>query len=370
MLAAAGIPVNRYADLSRWPARFVLAALAVLIIAAAVIRPQAGNGGRQPDGFSQVLQPGGPAGASAQIRRDDDLHLYDTIIKRVASGDNYYTVAAEEHRAEGYPLIPGLVVRLPTLAIVSAALGEPAMFALSILLVGAALWAWWVRLGSEPGGLRYRPLTMALLAFALTVSITRSHLVLHELWIGSLIVLSLGLHRPHGRWVAALAVAAVALGTRELALPYAVLMGALAAIRRERTEALAWAALLAVALAGYALHAQLVAQAAGPAPEPSQGWLSLRGLAGWLSPVVLASNLRFLPHAVSGPLVILMVLGWSGWKSPLGTTASLLIAGYAGLFMIVGRPDNFYWGAMIAPAMFVGLAFVPQTLTTLWRRAR
>ena len=28
--------------------------------------------------------------------------------------------------------------------------------------------------------------------------------------------------------------------------------------------------------------------------------------------------------------------------------------------MIAGRPDNYYWGAMIAPCMFIGLAFAPM----------
>ena len=37
--------------------------------------------------------------------------------------------------------------------------------------------------------------------------------------------------------------------------------------------------------------------------------------------------------------------------------------------MIAGRPDNFYWGAVIAPAMFIGLAFAPRAAKTLWERA-
>ncbi|MFC3213712.1 hypothetical protein [Novosphingobium panipatense] len=28
--------------------------------------------------------------------------------------------------------------------------------------------------------------------------------------------------------------------------------------------------------------------------------------------------------------------------------------------MIAGRWDNFYWGAMIAPTLFVGLVFAPR----------
>jgi hypothetical protein len=86
--------------------------------------------------------------------------------------------------------------------------------------------------------------------------------------------------------------------------------------------------------------------------------------------VVLSSNLRFLPHFVAGPLVVLAVLGWAGWKSPAGTCATLLYLGYGLAFMIAGRPDNFYWGAVIAPALFIGLAFVPMATRSLLRAAR
>ena len=99
-------------------------------------------------------------------------------------------------------------------------------------------------------------------------------------------------------------------------------------------------------------------------------WLVFRGLSGWLSDVVLSSNLRFLAHYVAGPLVMLMMVGWAGWKSSLGTTATLLFLGYGLAFMIAGRPDNFYWGAVIAPAMFAGLAFAPRALRSLGRAAR
>ena len=46
----------------------------------------------------------------------------------------------------------------------------------------------------------------------------------------------------------------------------------------------------------------------------------------------------------------------------LGT---LLFLGYGLAFMIAGRPDNFYWGAVIAPAMFIGLAYAPRFLASL-----
>jgi hypothetical protein len=98
-------------------------------------------------------------------------------------------------------------------------------------------------------------------------------------------------------------------------------------------------------------------------------WFELRGLSGWLSNVVLSSNVRFLPHWIAGPVVILMVFGWSGWKTAAGEFGTLLFLGYGLLFMIAGRGDNFYWGTIIAPAMFLGLAFMPQAVISLLRAA-
>jgi hypothetical protein len=60
-----------------------------------------------------------------------------------------------------------------------------------------------------------------------------------------------------------------------------------------------------------------------------------------------------------------MMLGWAGWRSPAGSFATLLYLGYGLLFMIAGRDDNYYWGAMIAPTMFIGLAFVPMAVRGL-----
>ena len=37
--------------------------------------------------------------------------------------------------------------------------------------------------------------------------------------------------------------------------------------------------------------------------------------------------------------------------------------------MLAGRDENFYWGAMVAPAMFVGLAFLPMAAGSLIKAA-
>jgi hypothetical protein len=86
--------------------------------------------------------------------------------------------------------------------------------------------------------------------------------------------------------------------------------------------------------------------------------------------VVASGNLRFLPNFVAGPLALLTVFGWASWRTSAGTTATLLQLGYGLAFMVAGRPENFYWGAVVAPTMLMGLVFVPRGVVSLVRAAR
>ena len=369
---------DRFAIWPRLSARLLLLALAVLLVLAAIVPIAAGTMEKPVVGFVEAVA-GGEASAAAERPRDDDLALYDRVIQRIGRGENYYAAAADEHRKSHYPLRPGVAVRLPTLAYLDLWLGDrgqgaqvlvPGELAAALALLLAVVWAWWRRLGDEPGGAPFQRIGTALMFMGASLGLNRYYFVLHELWAGMLIALSLALHRPGQRWLGAVLVAGLALAIREHALPYVMLMAALALWRRDWKESAAWGALIAVFLAGMAVHLHFVAQQVRPGDVVGPAWLVLRGLSGWLSNVVLSSNLRFLWHQVSGPLVILMVLGWAGWKTSLGTTATLLYVGYGLLFMIAGRADNFYWGAVIAPAMFVGLSFVPRALQSLVRAAR
>jgi len=369
---------DRFAQWPRLSARLLLAALAAILVLAALVPIRAGKQETQTVGFVEAMQ-GGQASKDAARPRDDDLALYDHVIERIGKGENYYAVAADEHRKAHYPLRPGVAVRLPTLAYLSMWLGDtgrgaevivPGSMGAALVLLVAVVLAWWKRLGEEPGGAQFQRIGTALMFMGASLGLNRYYFVLHELWAGMLIALSLALHRPGRKWLASLLVAALALAIREHVLPYVLLMGALALWRRDWKEATAWGALVAAFACYLIWHLGQVAQHVLPSDPMGPSWLELRGLSGWLSNVVLSSNMRFLPHFIAGPLVVLMVLGWAGWKSPLGTTATLLYLGYGLAFMIAGRPDNFYWGAVIAPAMFVGLAFVPRAVGSLVAAAR
>jgi hypothetical protein len=355
---------DRFARWQALPAQLLLLALLALLAISALVPIEARKDGVRTKSFVENMAAG-DAGSKA---RDDDLALYDVAIARIRGGEHYYDFIVEAQRKSGYPLRPGLTVRLPTLAYIDAWLGESGQIAAAVLLMIAVLLVWWRRLGGEPGGHENRVLAISLLFVGASLGLNRYFFTLHELWAGMLLALSFGLHRP-GKWVTSFLVAALALAIREHALPFVLLMAAFALWRRDWKEGAAWSALAAVFLVLLWVHLGIVASQALPSDRLSDSWLALRGLSGWLSNVVLSSNLRLLPHWIAGPLVVLMMLGWAGWRSPAGLFGTLLFLGYGVAFMIAGRADNYYWGAMIAPPMFIGLAFVPRALASLTRSA-
>ena len=361
---------DRYAAWGKGPARLLLVLVLGLLVMAAVTPITSGEGAARPPGLTWA----GPA-----RERDEDLKLYDGVIARLRQGESYYPVIAEEHRKHNYPLHPGFAVRLPTLAVIEALVPPASLIPLSLALMAAVLLAWWRRLAPAPNGelddgphsASLRLFALAGLFFGVSLGTTRYFFVLHELWAGQLLALSFGLHRPGqkigtgGKWLGAWLAAAAALAIREHALPFVLLMAAFALWHRRWKEGAAWLVLIALFVGAMALHLHTVAGYVRPDDSPSASWLALRGLNGWLSLEVLSSNLRWLPHYLAGPILMASLLGWSGWKSPAGAFGTLLYLGYGAAFMIAGRTDNFYWGFMVTPALFAGLAFVPVALKSL-----
>ncbi len=352
---------SRFAEVGANAARLVLGLVAVLTVTAALVPIERGDGRDTP---RPMLVTNAPAPPKV---RDDDMAVYDAVIARLQRGDGYYTAAAAEHRRVGFPLKPGFAVRLPTLAWIEAVLGEVGTRLAAIALLAAVLAAWWRRLGEDVPARRL--VAMAFLAANAVLGLNAYFFALHELWAGMLLALSLALHR-RGKWLGALAAAAMALAIRELALPFVALLAALALYRREWREAAAWSALIALFAGGLAWHLALVAAQTLPGDAHSASWLALRGLSGWLSNFTLSSNLRYLPHWLAGPATVATLLGWAGWNSRAGAEGFLLYAGYGIAFMIAGRNENYYWGAVVIPAFLIGLAFVPGAVRDLVRAAR
>ncbi|MFM2099210.1 MAG: hypothetical protein RLZZ366_749 [Pseudomonadota bacterium] len=312
------------------------------------------------------------AHAPITVDRDPDFRLYRTINARVAAGEGYYEVAADEQRREGYPLRPFITFRLPTLAWISAAIGASGMRLLIWGLMAFTLFAWWKRLDEVFDDPRRRIVAMLLLVSGLTLHARPELIVLHDLWAGLLVCLSFALHRED-RWWPSMIAALAAVLIREITFPFVLLMAASALWRRQGSEVAGWAAVIALIVAAMFFHAQSVATVVQPGDPGSQGWTRFGGWAFFKFAVQESTALRAVPGWLSATLIPLSILGWASWRSHTGAIGFLLISGYALIFMTLGRPENFYWGLAIAPAFLMGLAFLrtalPDLFAAAWTRA-
>ncbi len=343
--------IDRFARLGRWPARILLTATLALILFG-LITPV------------QPALPAPPPGLS-------DIIFYQRVIAHVQGGEPYYSAATREQRIFGYPLRPAVTVRLPTLAVSMAALRNDVLRRIAIALLGLATFGAWIwRLRTVWIGRKTRGAMVLVVASGVVTAFSPTAYAMHECWAGLLIALSLALRRP-GRWGASLAVAVVALAIRELAAPYLLAMAVLALRDRRPAEALAWFAGLAAFAGGMALHISAVQPWLRPGDPVSPSWLALGGWR-YLLDLLREWNLVLAPTpalltAVVAPLALLGLLGRKGdWQDRLALT----VVGYGAAFMFIGRPNNEYWGLMIAPLWPIGLAGAYSALKSLATRAR
>jgi hypothetical protein len=346
---------SRFAQISRARVSLILAALFAVLLYGLVPAAQG---------------PGaGPGIVTATGKPNADLFLYRAIVEKVGKGEDYYPTAAHELRTRGFPLRPFVTVRLPTLAWVEAGLGRIGTWLLFCALAAATLFAWWVRLEGAFTQSSRRISGAMLVAAGLAIAQSPGLIYLHELWSGLLIALSFALWRP-GRWQLSILIALCALMIRELALPYLLLMAALAVWHRRWNEAASWSGVVLLFAGAMVLHQQQVAPLIFASDAASPGWFGAGGWPSFMRAFRLTSALRALPAPIGAVGVILALFGWLSWKSETGLTGSLLLLGYGLFFMLLGRPNNFYWGLMIAPCLLLGLIFLPQALSDLvqsWR---
>lgn len=352
---------SRFAGSLRWAAQLILLSL-ILAIALCVALPRIGSTRDAPSSNPSISAP-------ETEEKDDDLLLYHAINHRLAAGENYYAIAAEEHRARGYPLKPFVTVRPPTLAMIASTLGDRAMPVLMWTLIVTTLFVWWRKLAACFANPRHRIIATMFVAIGMTLATRPELIVMHEIWAGMLILLSLGLHDVR-RWGPSLLCGVLAVAIRETAVPFLMLMVALTLWHRRWNEALGWIAACAAIVGYIAWHAAQVAEVTRPDDITSQGWLLAGGLPYALAFLKKSSALRMTSDLVAQVLIPLSLFGWASWRNFTGLAATLLLLGFALLFMIAGRPENFYWGMLVAPLLLLGLAFVPRALFDLMKAAR
>ena len=343
-------PVGRFATLPRLSA---IALLALLALAIAI-------------GF---LSPPAPTHMK-HVQGGDDLAFYQAVVARVRAGQPYEAAAVAQLRAVHGPVRPFLAVRPPALADMLAVLpsprwGDVALEVLSLALIGA----WVVRLRS----LGWSLVSLGGAAIGLFTGVaaplaTRDMSLIHDAWAGVLIGVSLGVRSERRFWAAAALGLAAAL-IRELALPYLAVMAAAALIERRRAEAGAFAGALGLALVALAWHAHAVDALVSPADLASPGWVKFGGwsfvmaTAKWNLLVILGGA------AAAAVIVPLSLAGAAGRGDGLGQRLAALLFGYAIGFMVIGRPENAYWGLVTAPLTAAGLALAPSALRDLARQA-
>lgn len=298
-----------------------------------------------------------------------DMMLQRDIVSAMQRGVPYYPAATQTQRAHGYPTQPFVTVREPTLSWLAARLGWGLLNTAEyvLLMANALLWplalprpaTWLERIGAGTG--------IVLGGFA---AIASTITPMSEAWCGLLLSLALGLTlwRRAPRWMPVLVIAA-ALTLRELALPFLLLAAAFAAYERRWKELAAWALVVGVFAAGLAVHAGQVSEYALTSDLPSQGWSGGLGLRGVLLALVNTSALHLLPKQLALLIALLPVLGWGALDGREGRFAALLLGGYALLIALFARADNFYWGFLMLPAWFAGLALVPRGAWQLARAA-
>lgn len=298
-----------------------------------------------------------------------DKRLYRDITAEVARGTSYYNAATSLQRGHGYPVKPGVTVRLPTLALVAAVFGWSWLKVCALILLATGMLAWFLALRGK-ANLPER-LAAAALIGANFGMLTGDPMIIHERWAGLFLTLALAVRvGRRDNWLPVLAFAGAALAVRELALPFALLALTVAVGERRGREALAWTALIAGFAGLVALHLHLVAAQVRPGDLASQGWWAPGGPRMAIAAIVDSSPLQYLYPPVAGVLAVLPLLGWLGLGGRRGLFCLALFTGYALMFALFARSDNFYWGAMVQPAWFVGAAFLPRAAVRLARALR
>ena len=316
-------------------------------------------------GAGLALLPSGTQGGAAGA---GDAVLYRQIAARVVHGEAYYPAAAVEHRASGYPLKPFTAVRQPLLAEIAATVGPTGAEWLLRLLAVAATAATVMRLAPRLKT-PFRELAILLSATSAGAFVQSGMWVWHEIWAGLLITLALAC-RTERRWLFSVALGLTAALLRELAFPFLLVMAATAWAGGSRREAEAWIVAAAIALTALALHMISVGAVALPSDVASPGWLVL---GGWRFDLALArqsSLLLALPIWVTAVVTPLALLGWCAWRGAYALRTAAMLGLWMIAFLVVGRPDNSYWGFLFAPLLPVGLALAPAALRDLVRAAR
>ncbi|OXE36031.1 MAG: hypothetical protein CGW95_10220 [Phenylobacterium zucineum] len=280
-----------------------------------------------------------------------DVDLYRAILARVRAGQDYASAAIIEHRRLHYPLRPFFVVRPPALTLMLAALPPgliPKLLYIAIAALGFGAWVIRLRFEGASRLIQVCLLTGLGLGMGAAVLGIENSLWFHETWIGFLFAGALGVRRVGRVWPAVLAGLLAAL-LRELATPFLLAMGLAALLERRWGEVAAFATAIGLVGVEIVWHAQVIRSLTNGADLHSQGWLTVGGLGFLLETTTWNLAPTLFGGWISALILPLSLIGLILWDGPTGLRLKLVLGGYCTAFLLVGRPDNVYWGLMIAP---------------------
>lgn len=310
-----------------------------------------------------------PLAGDAPTNGQTDIALYSGVVEALRHGGHYYPALADQLRAGGYPLRPFIAFRLPTLAVVQAALPHWLLLGALWGLALAVIASWYPRLRVAVANPLARGGAMLVLLAGMFVVVQPSLAWFHESWAGLLIAWSLGRH-AQGRWAEAAALGLAAALIRETAALYLLVMAAWAWRSGAVRELRGWGIALAVLAVAVAAHAYAVSLVVKPLDPVSPGWTGLMGPGFVVQAIAGATALALLPMVVAAVGVVLALFGWVAWDDAVARRTGSVIAGYALLLMLFARADNFYWVLLIAPLVPIGLLFALDGLRDLIGSAR
>jgi hypothetical protein len=274
-------------------------------------------------------------------RGEDDVSMYEAMVQRLSAGEPYYDVVGGELRQRGYPTRPFFNWRTPLLF--SAVAVAPGVARIVLIALGLTLLVATVtHLASEPplvvlGGAISQ-------AGALPITLVPGSVVLHEVWAGVFVALSVWMYMRRF-WLPAALAGILALFVRELAAPYCVVAGLLAIRSRRWAEVAMWVAAAVLYAVYFGLHVKAVLAHGQPGDlEHLQSWVQWGGLPFVLSTLRWNGWLTVAPQWVA--VLALVVLLAGVFDTRLSPHARLAVAAYLVLFCVAGHDFNNYWGAI------------------------
>lgn len=340
--------MTRFAVLPRW-----LAIAIVLVAFASTI------------GLAFLVRTA-PLAASATPGRGDSSAYFE-ILDLMRGGWGYYHAAHDVLLARGYgtasvfnwrtPAWPVLLAYLPSI--------EWAQVLLAALALVALLLAY--RMVRAESNFPLAILTILSVLANLAAINASNSIVFTEVASGVLILLSVvsyGNRQSAMGLVASLA----ALFIRELAAPYVLLCIAFAVSRKNRRELLGWFFGLLAYLAYFVWHWIEVSRQLGVADRAyREGWIQFGGIKFVLATAHFNGVLSLAPLWLTAALLPAALIGLFAW--PQGLRAALTVSIYLCIFAMVGKPFNYYWGALYTPVLMLGLPWaIPAMRDALMSR--